>query len=205
MNPQAATEVISKLTPDLADAPYLLHVGGYWYKNREGVCAVFGELLRGYPDLRLVLVGHLEAAAQDFLKANPQLQDVVVHLEGVKVEDLRALYCRAEVLLFPSWWEGFGWPVLEALACGCPVITTNRSPMSEVGGQAVTYIPPCPTSKDERQQWILATAMSVRNVLERDIELRELWRQEGIKQAASFGLEAWRDRLVETLTGELEV
>jgi glycosyltransferase involved in cell wall biosynthesis len=57
-------------------------------------------------------------------------------------EDLRALYSSAEALLFPSLQEGFGWPIAEAQACGCPVITTGRPPMSEVGGNAAVYINP---------------------------------------------------------------
>jgi glycosyltransferase involved in cell wall biosynthesis len=57
-------------------------------------------------------------------------------------EDLRALYSLAELVLFPSWAEGFGWPILEAQACGCRVVTTGRPPMTEVGGQAAAYLDP---------------------------------------------------------------
>ncbi len=49
---------------------------------------------------------------------------------------LEALYSSAMVLLYPSRFEGFGWPIIEAQACACPVICSNREPMSEVGGDA---------------------------------------------------------------------
>jgi hypothetical protein len=63
-------------------------------------------------------------------------------LADVAEEDLRALYSGAEALLFPSLEEGFGWPIAEAQACGCPVVTSNRAPMTEVGGDAAFYVDP---------------------------------------------------------------
>jgi len=57
-------------------------------------------------------------------------------------EDLWALYTGAAALLFPSLHEGFGWPLIEAQCCGCPVITSNRAPMTEVAGAAALYIDP---------------------------------------------------------------
>ena len=66
----------------------------------------------------------------------------VRELVSVQNEDLRALYSTATALLFPSFQEGFGWPIIEAQACGCPVITSNRTPMTEVGENAAIYINP---------------------------------------------------------------
>ncbi|MDT9189897.1 MAG: glycosyltransferase, partial [Limnospira sp. PMC 894.15] len=57
-------------------------------------------------------------------------------------EDLRALYSAAIALLFPSLQEGFGWPIIEAQACGCPVFTSHIPPMTEVGGDVAIYIDP---------------------------------------------------------------
>ena len=53
---------------------------------------------------------------------------------------LAALYSGAELLLFPSLEEGFGWPIIEAQACGCRVLTTGKAPMTEVGGTAAFYL-----------------------------------------------------------------
>jgi glycosyltransferase involved in cell wall biosynthesis len=58
----------------------------------------------------------------------------VVEIIAPDSELLEALYNRAHALLFPSRFEGFGWPIAEAQACGCPVLTSNRPPMNEVSG-----------------------------------------------------------------------
>ncbi len=123
---------------------YILHVGGNdWYKNRLGVLQMFAELRRDerFRSLRLVMVGKpFTEEMRAWCRAN-YLQDV---LEIVDIENdgLRVLYSGALALLFPSFEEGFGWPILEAQACGCPVITSHRPPMSEVAGNAAKLIDP---------------------------------------------------------------
>lgn len=194
-----ARQRLQQLAGSLERAPYILHVGGYWYKNREGVCAVFAALHQQRPELKLVLVGHLEDAAQAVLRAHPELHGSVVHLAGVEPEDLRALYSAAAALLFPSWLEGFGWPVLEALACGCPVITTDRDPMREVGGNAAVYVPACPSQREARDQWVEATADTTLQLLARSREQQEHWRNRGLAQAARFNREQWLDQLEQAL------
>jgi glycosyltransferase involved in cell wall biosynthesis len=107
---------------------FLLHVGGnQWYKNRLGVLRIFSILTRLAAGgcLKLVMVG------------KPWTSEM-----RLAEEDLRALYSTASMMIFPSFHEGFGWPIVEAQACGCPVATSNRSPMNEVGGNAAIYIDP---------------------------------------------------------------
>ncbi|MEX2156138.1 MAG: glycosyltransferase family 1 protein [Gemmatimonadales bacterium] len=70
------------------------------------------------------------------------LGDAVRFLGYVPVEDLRVLYGLARVLAYPSLWEGFGMPVLEAMACGCPVVTSNVSSLPEVAGDAAVLVDP---------------------------------------------------------------
>jgi len=70
------------------------------------------------------------------------LEAQVASLQGLSNEDLCAVYSLAEGLLFPSLQEGFGWPVLEAQSCGCPVFATGRPPMTELGGDAAIYFDP---------------------------------------------------------------
>jgi glycosyltransferase involved in cell wall biosynthesis len=127
---------------------YLLHVGGgHWYKNRLGVLRIFKllcDILRGNGvDLpRLVMAGDpLEDKTRRFLASNLPPHSVI-EISSPPDEDLWALYSGAAALLFPSLHEGFGWPLIEAQSCGCPVIASDRSPMNEVAGDAALYIDP---------------------------------------------------------------
>lgn len=126
-------------------AEYLLHLGGnQWYKNRLGALRIFAELKK-YPAFHqtgLILAGTPWAKGiRDFCRS-AGLTDSVLEARKVSDGDLRALYSGARALLFPSLEEGFGWPILEAQACGCPVITSNRAPMTEIAGEAAIFIDP---------------------------------------------------------------
>jgi glycosyltransferase involved in cell wall biosynthesis len=92
--------------------------------------------------LKLVMAGApLTPELREFAAANlPQGSVIEVHTPPD--EDLWALYAGAVALLFPSLYEGFGWPIAEAQSCGCPVIASNRAPMTEVAGPAALYIDP---------------------------------------------------------------
>lgn len=123
--------------------PYVLHVGGNdWYKNRVGVVRIFAELVKqsSYQEHRLVLAGKAWDADLAALVAGSDLAGRIDAVDDADNETLRALYSRADFLLFPSLAEGFGWPIAEAMACGCPVVTTGREPMTEVGGEAALYL-----------------------------------------------------------------
>ena len=128
----------------VAGEKFLLHVGGsQWYKNRPGVLAIYAELRRRLPDLpALVLVGRPFSAAEAAEISRRRLHGQMIRLSDVSNIELEALYSLAEGLIFPSWEEGFGWPIAEAQACGCPVFTSDRAPMNEVGGTAAVYFDP---------------------------------------------------------------
>jgi glycosyltransferase involved in cell wall biosynthesis len=130
------------LPPDQA---FILHVGGnQWYKNRLSVLKIFA-LLRKRPATRNVSIVMAGKPWTQEMRRFVRMQDIglsAIEMVGVAGEDLRALYSRAEALLFPSLQEGFGWPIAEAQACGCPVVTSNRAPMTEVGGEAAFYVDP---------------------------------------------------------------
>ncbi len=139
-----ATGRIDGLLPD-ASRPFLLHVGGnQWYKNRSGVLEIFAGIRSRKESrmLRMVMVGKPFTTEMRTFIQSRGLGGDVVELTALPNEDLRALYSLAEGLLFPSLEEGFGWPILEAQACGCPVFTSNRPPMTEVGGNAAVYFDP---------------------------------------------------------------
>jgi glycosyltransferase involved in cell wall biosynthesis len=125
--------------------PFILHVGNNaWYKNRLGVLTIFNYLTQKnhHAELYLVMAGQpFTQEMQQFITTH-NLQQKVIELINVTNEDLCALYSLATALLFPSLQEGFGWPIIEAQACGCPVFTSHIPPMTEVGGDAAIYINP---------------------------------------------------------------
>ena len=78
---------------------------------------------------------------REFIKESP-VCGKIIEPGFVPTDELRLFYWKAELFLFPSYYEGFGLPVLEALACGCPVVCSNVSSIPEVGGDAVMYVDP---------------------------------------------------------------
>jgi glycosyltransferase involved in cell wall biosynthesis len=124
---------------------FLIHVGtGVWYKNLPGVIRIFSRLVC-FPEtrrLRLIMVGNGWTEELNAVTRECGLESKVTMLSNLSGEDLRALYSGACGLLFPSFCEGFGWPIIEAQACGCPVFATNRPPMTEVGGEGAIYFNP---------------------------------------------------------------
>ena len=125
--------------------PFFLHVGGnYWYKNKKGLLRIFNQLinLQQIQQLKLVIAGENLDHQQQLLAIKLGISGRIQEIPNVTNEQLCALYSSAEGLIFPSLAEGFGWPIIEAQACGCPVFTSNRSPMTEIGGNAAVYFDP---------------------------------------------------------------
>ncbi|MBP0016112.1 MAG: glycosyltransferase family 4 protein [Cyanobacteria bacterium SBLK] len=135
---------LKELNLDL-DTQFLLHVGSnVWYKNRFGVISIFKNLIRydNAKKLFLVMVGRsLTTEIKEFMITH-NLNYKVRELIDIENESLRALYSSATALLFPSLQEGFGWPLIEAQACGCPVFTSERPPMTEICGTTGIYLDP---------------------------------------------------------------
>ncbi|MDI1315127.1 glycosyltransferase [Prosthecobacter sp.] len=125
---------------------FLLHVGnGLWYKNREGVLSIYAALRRrlGLESApALVMMGAAATEAENELVVTLGIGSCVTWFARPPTSMIVAAYDQAQALIFPSFEEGFGWPVLEAMARGCPVFTSNRAPLTEVGGDAVEYIDP---------------------------------------------------------------
>ncbi len=110
---------------------FFLHVGGnQWYKNRLGALQLFHALIQ-FPEYRLHHFAMVGQPLTDELRnyiAVRNLNGRVHELVDITNEELEALYSRAEALLFPSLAEGFGWPPIEAQACGCPVVSSDIAP-----------------------------------------------------------------------------
>ncbi|MBU0981874.1 glycosyltransferase family 4 protein [Patescibacteria group bacterium] len=112
-------------------------------KNFESVLKAFAHLAPVHPELHLVIAGGKGWKDSRIYKSVPPEHKDRIHFLGyVQHQRLPELYSRAQMLLFPSLYEGFGIPPLEAMACGCPVITGNISSLPEVVGDAAMMINP---------------------------------------------------------------
>ncbi len=123
---------------------FLLNIGGtQWYKNRRGLLDIYAALRPRLPNApALILVGKELTSELKSHLTSLGLQTSVFELGPVSNNELEALYSLADGLIFPSLAEGFGWPIAEAHACGCPVFTSNRAPLTEVGGTNAVYFDP---------------------------------------------------------------
>jgi glycosyltransferase involved in cell wall biosynthesis len=126
--------------------PYLLHVGqAYPHKNLRRLLQAFAQVAPAHPELRLVLAGKPHPTETPQLKAMAAelgLRQRVEFWAYVPYAELPDLYRGALAFVFPSLWEGFGLPVLEAMACGTPVITSAGSGTEEVAGDAALLVDP---------------------------------------------------------------
>jgi len=155
---------------------YLMSIGNNsWYKNRVSVLKTFVQLVQCHQqdDLKLIFAGRKLTSEMNNFITEAGIENRVEQLGLISNEDLRALYSRADALIFPSLEEGFGWPVLEAQASGCPVFASNRAPMTEIGGDAAVYIDPL--SPSEAAQ-----------VIDRYLGDSEAMRTRGLLNAAKF-------------------
>ena len=122
--------------PEAHVRPIMLHIGNNApYKNREGVVRVFAKV-RGEMDARLVLAGAGRDALTGRIARELGVDSDIQWVQSPSDRRVEALYREARLLLFPSLYEGFGWPVLEAMAVGCPVVASTAGSLPEVAGTA---------------------------------------------------------------------
>ncbi len=124
----------------LAERPFVLVPGGlHFRKNADLVLAAWPALKERYPDLVLAVINHSDPV---YIERANLLGDRFRVLGFVPDDGLRALYASAQVVWFPSRYEGFGLPVVEAMACGVPVVTSAASSLPEIAGDAALLAPP---------------------------------------------------------------
>jgi glycosyltransferase involved in cell wall biosynthesis len=121
-----------------ADAEYaVIHVGkASVYKNRLGAMKAFELLLKRLPTARMFLVHGPASREENNFAAESGHSGAFQFLPPLEEESLRQFYGSADVLIFPSFYEGFGWPPLEAMGTGCPVVSTTCASLAEVVGHA---------------------------------------------------------------------
>ena len=180
-SPLPAAEADALITHyfDGAVCPFILHVGGnQWYKNREGALQIYQSLRAqmGEQTPLLVMAGKEFTPAMDAYCEQHNLNDVL-RVVGASNEELRAFYSRAQAFVFPSLAEGFGWPIVEAQACGCRVLTTDLPPMNGIGGTAAMLCDPLD---------VAAAANQLRALLQEDETQRQTRVAAGLKNAERF-------------------
>ena len=143
-SPQAdepADLAVAELLPAIAGTPWLLSVGSTSPRKRLDVLLrVFAAVKRIMPEAVLVRVGGLSPELEQ-LAAELNIRPAIVTLPFLTRDLLAAMYRRAALLLHTSEAEGFGLPVVEAMACGCPVAASDIPVLREIGGMAATYCP----------------------------------------------------------------
>jgi glycosyltransferase involved in cell wall biosynthesis len=181
------------LERDRSKRPYVLSVAGSDpTKNVEKLVEAFAKLP---PHLReshdLVLAGDLRNRSEVHARVHQLNLESQTLFPGVVAEDqLVALYQHAAVFVFPSRYEGFGLPVLEAMACGCPVISSNASSLPEVFGDAALSADPSDAA---------GFACHMEQVLS-DIGFRQELRRKGLARASQFSWEQIAREMVKVYT-----
>ncbi|HEY5919929.1 MAG TPA: glycosyltransferase [Chryseolinea sp.] len=183
-----ARVLMSKMTNlDLSNG-YILHVGGnVWYKNRTGIIEVY-DAWRSIKSkvIPILLIGEPPTAALAELRMRSPFKLDIHWLSDVDDRMIKYAYIGADVFFFPSLAEGFGWPVAEAMASGCPVITTNEAPMTEVTGQAGFLIPKRPDDDSKVKAWAANAAIVLNNVVMFSDEARKTVVANGLENSKRF-------------------
>ena len=148
-------------------APVVLHVGGAAYKNRGMLVRVICKLRQATGgDIRLILIGPRLSRAEIDGFRQEAVEPFVTCRESIKCDDeLLEYYHSADVLAFPSMWEGFGWPPLEAMASGLPVVAARAGALVEVVGDAGVLVEPCDEEGFGRAIWDVLTLRLLRDML----------------------------------------
>jgi glycosyltransferase involved in cell wall biosynthesis len=170
---------------------YILFVGTIQpRKNILRLIDAFSQLINNvkYKDLTLIIIGKPGWMYEEIYAAPKKykVENKIMFLSEITNEELPSWYKNAQCFVFPSLYEGFGLPVLEAMVNGCPVITSNVSSLPEVGGEAAIYVNPEST----------ADLLQKLNLVLSDKKLRENMIRKGYEQAKKF---SWEKTARETL------
>ncbi|MCC0176885.1 glycosyltransferase family 4 protein [Waterburya agarophytonicola K14] len=186
--PQPNLEILAKYNLN----KYLLYVGDMrFYKNLDRCLIAFDKL--PLKDYQFVITGKKD----DFFypKLQQQVdrlsaQERIIFLDYVPAVDLPSLYSMAQCLVFASLYEGFGLPILEAMACGCPVIASDRTSIPEVGGDSIFYVDPYDVEDIIQGMYELLT----NNKLRQDLS------NKGRERAKQFSWEKTAESIVKIFT-----
>ena len=134
-------EIIAEVIENLP-VKYILYVGERgWYKNFENFAKAVKIVLANHPDLHVVCTGKVFSNEEIFLLKELKVAEKF-HQFFVTDEQLKYLYLSASLFVYPSQYEGFGIPILEAFSCECPVVLSNTSCFPEIAGDGGVYFDP---------------------------------------------------------------
>jgi len=186
--PVAADDQVRVLAKYKISQPYILYVGALEArKNVDGLIRAFARVRDKFPDVALVIGGRPTWKHEHILKAAAAVGGNAINFIGfVDDADLPPLYSSASLFVFVSFYEGFGLPVLEAMACGAPVVCARAGALPEVADSAALIVDP---SSDED----IARAMTL---ILSNPQLRAELRERGERRAQSF---SWQHTAQQTL------
>jgi len=145
---------------------YVLFVGNRsQYKNAAVLLEAFAAIRPHHPELSLVFVGGGAFTREEELKLRALGIAESTQQISLPDADMPSAYANAEFFVFPSTFEGFGMPVLEAMACGCPTILANATSLPEIGGEAAAYFSPTDSNELAEQMRALLEQPSHRSEL----------------------------------------
>lgn len=187
MLPKEASQALTNAGLQAKPEGMLLHLGGsQWYKNLAGVIQLYIEYAKNEAKpLPLWCVTPSPNNKIKMLLKQVPPQGQVLFIQGIDNQALQAAYSLARVFIFPSLAEGFGWPIIEAQACGCPVLTTDAAPMNDIGGSAASYIPVLKPA-DDVQAWAINGATKLKSLLAIPEKQRDKLVKEGIENVKRF-------------------
>lgn len=176
---------------------YLLHVGGNaFYKNKLGVLEIYDEWATFFKsEIPLILAGEFPSEELIAFKEKSGVSKSIHFITNADDLQIRQLYQGASVLLFPSLYEGFGWPIVEAMASGSLVITTGEDPMKEVAGDAGFYIPKKTFESEEFTKWKKVAALELEKVLQLNVEENKEALQKSILRSKEFSAQSFVDSI----------
>ncbi|MBN8490393.1 MAG: glycosyltransferase family 4 protein [Burkholderiales bacterium] len=187
MSRPSAQAQLARAGLPVAEQGMLLHVGGnQWYKNPIGVVRLYAAYAqhsdRPLP-LWMITPPPDPSLRQALARVPPRGE--VLFFENLDNDTLQAAYSLARALLFPSLAEGFGWPLVEAQACGCPVLTTDAAPMNEVAGPEACLVPR-PSATGDSGKWARLAAQRLQQLLDTPPRAQQLRREACIAWTARF-------------------
>jgi glycosyltransferase involved in cell wall biosynthesis len=188
--PSAAQVAAFKSTHQISKPYFLISGGRSSYKNTIQFFKAFAQLGDKRAGYSIVCTGPREQLPAEIMAL---VGDATVHLLDLTDDELTCAYAGAIALVYTSLYEGFGMPLIEAMACGCPVITCPSGPLPEVGGEAVLYV----AAHD-----IEATLTALHKVQEE--ETRAALIAKGLERARLFSWKAMADRMAAVMSSFLQ-